>query len=181
MNAFLVHAVFSNTGIYMYCFLGKISFRKGIFFNFYYCHYFLKSLVWLLQGENPLSPLCPPQQPKRFPLNYLTCWDTGEFSGLKVSWTGFPICHKATDSPNTALTCLADPWTSTIEDSVDNYFFLNQHPNKILGRKKPLPMRYKRRSGNYHKTSNHISKEIWKICFLALGNPFLLPVLTREI
>lgn len=94
---------------------------------------FLKIFNLTSRGK-PSFP-CPPQHPKKFPLYHFTCWDTTEFLGLKISWAGFPTCHKATRSPNAALKCLADQWTSTVDDSVDDNFSLNQHPNKILGRR----------------------------------------------
>ena len=132
MNTFLVHTVFSNVSIYMYCFLGKICFWKGIFFKTFLLFFKIFSVTFL--RENPLLPLYS-QHPKHFLLYHCTCWVSSEFLGLKVSWKGFATCHKATYSPNTALKCLADQWTSRVKDSVDNDFSLNQHPNEILGRR----------------------------------------------
>lgn len=55
--------------------------------------------------------------------------------GLKVSWAGFPTCHKATYAPNRALKHLAEQWTSPVGNSVGENFSLNQHINKISGRR----------------------------------------------
>lgn len=114
--------------------LKKAQFLKEYFEkekqNIYYCYYFKKSLTWL-KGKTLLSLPAPQTNP----FFHFICWDSGEFGGLKVSWAGFPTCHKATYGPNRALKHLAEQWASPVDNSVDGNFCLNQDTNKIPGRR----------------------------------------------
>lgn len=76
-----------------------------------------------------------------------------------------PICLKTTYSANTALKRLSDQCTSVVDDCVDNNFSLNQHHNKIFGKKrlwsvlyKRRPGKYKSRSGKYHNAAVFLNK-----------------------
>lgn len=148
MSITLSHTVFSNISIYTYCCLGKISVLKN--------PNIILSLFYRIFNPTPrrkpsLTPPTP-QHPKQFHSYHFSCWEIGEFWDLKP-WAEFPTCHKAMYSPNTALKCLADQWTSTVGDySADENFYFSQHSNRINERL--LSVRCKRRSGNYRNTSS---------------------------